>query len=92
MYHQKTKNGIKIHLKVTPNAVKSKICDIIDGEFGQKILRVRIAAVADNGKANKALLKFMAKEWGIAPSRIKILSGETSRIKTLLVPDNGYFK
>ncbi len=79
-------------MRVIPNAAKSEICDIIDGEFGQKILRVRIAAVADNGKANKALLKFMGKEWGVAPSGIKILSGETSRNKTLLVPDNGYFK
>lgn len=83
--YQKVKNGTKIYLKVTPNSAQNEVCGAIEGEFGQTMLRVKIAAVPDDGKANKALIKFLAKYWQIAPSDIEIISGETSRKKVILV-------
>ncbi|MBP9842201.1 MAG: DUF167 domain-containing protein [Simkaniaceae bacterium] len=67
-----------IKVKVTPKGSKNEIL----GWEGD-LLRVKIAAPPDKGKANEALIRFLAKEWDIAPSRIQILSGHTSRIKTL---------
>jgi uncharacterized protein (TIGR00251 family) len=85
MFYQSTKDGIIVHLKVTPNASKNEICDIIFGDFGKKLLRIRVKAVPDDGKANKELLKFLAKEWGIAQADMEIVSGKTARVKSVLV-------
>jgi len=40
-----------------------------------------VAAVADDGKANKELIKFLARELGVGRYNIEIVSGKTSRMK-----------
>lgn len=85
MPHQETNNTLKIHLKVIPNSAKNEFCDIILDEFGRKILQIRIKAVPENGKANKELIKFLAKEWKVRTSDIELVSGETARYKTVVV-------
>lgn len=69
-----------VKVKITPNAGSNSI----EGMEGD-LLRVRIAAPPDKGKANDALIAFLAKEWKISKSRIRILSGHASRIKRLEV-------
>lgn len=44
-------------------------------------LKVRITAAAEDGKANAALLKFLAKQLKIPKSSLVIVSGESSRYK-----------
>ena len=85
MFYKKVKNGMEVYLKVTPNAAKSEFCGVVEGDFGRKLLRVKIAAVPDGGKANKELVKFMAKKLGVAPSCLDVLSGKVSRRKTVEV-------
>ena len=67
-----------VKVKITPNAARNAI----EGMQGD-LLRVRIAAPPDKGKANEALIAFLAKEWKIPKSHIRILSGHASRIKRL---------
>ena len=44
---------------------------------------MRLAAPPVEGRANAALVHFLGKLLGIAPSQIRILSGESSREKRL---------
>ncbi len=67
-----------VKVKITPNAGSNSI----EGMEGD-CLRVRIAAPPDKNKANDALIAFLAKEWKVPKSRIRILSGHSSRIKRL---------
>lgn len=67
-------------VKVIPNATKNKI----DG-WKEGVLRIRIAAVPDKGKANAALIAYLAEILEIPKSAIRILSGESSRIKRVLI-------
>ena len=69
-----------VKVKITPNAGSNSIVGM-EGD----LLCVRIAAPPDKGKANAALIAFLAKEWGIPKSRIRILSGHASRIKRLTI-------
>lgn len=69
-----------IQIKVVPNASRNKI----EG-WQEKILRVRIKAVPDKGKANEALIAFLSKELGVAKSRLSIVSGQTARLKRMAV-------
>ena len=71
-----------IHVKVTTRAKKNKVLG-----FKDDILRVHITAPPIGGKANEALIKFLAKEFNIAKSDIHITKGETSRDKVLEIPD-----
>jgi uncharacterized protein len=48
---------------------------------------VRIKESPENGKANEAVIKLVAKELKIPKSKIKILKGNTSREKLLKIED-----
>jgi uncharacterized protein len=49
------------------------------------VLKLRVAAVPDKGKANAAVIALLAKALGVPKSALEITAGETSRIKTLVI-------
>ena len=77
---------MKIPVKVTPNARTTRVLGWEDDPQAGRVLRVRLQAPPVDGKANKALVAFLAKEFGVAKSGVKIVKGETSRMKLLEVP------
>lgn len=79
---------MQIRIRVTPNAKKSEILGWEDDPQSGRHLRVRIQAPPVDGKANKALLAFLAKELGLPRSRLAIARGESSRLKTIDLPDD----
>jgi uncharacterized protein YggU (UPF0235/DUF167 family) len=48
-------------------------------------LKIRVRAVAENNKANRALEALLAKRLRIAKSRVQVISGATSRTKTVRI-------
>jgi uncharacterized protein (TIGR00251 family) len=72
--------------KVTPNARKSECLGWGEDERGRKLLLVKLAAPAQEGKANKELVRFLAELLGCGRSEITLLRGDTSRTKSLQVP------
>ncbi len=48
-------------------------------------IKIKVTASPVEGKANEALLRFLAKELGISISRIEILKGHHSREKILRI-------
>lgn len=69
---------MRLNVKVIPNA-KSTAVVSHDGDT----MKVRITAPAVDGKANKALLQFLARHFGKKKSQIKLIKGETSRQKII---------
>lgn len=67
-------------VKVIPNARSNALDSFQDG-----ILKVRIHAPPDKGKANETLIEFLAETFQIAKSRITIISGHTNRLKKLKI-------
>lgn len=65
-----------IIVKVIPNAHKNAV----EGFHGD-VLKVRINAPPDKGKANDALIELLAEHFSVSKSSIHIISGHTSRIK-----------
>lgn len=74
---------MKITIKLTPNARKNAISGWETDVCGNKILKAQVTAIPEDGKANKALIALLSKEWKIPKSAISILRGDTSRLKTL---------
>ncbi|GAA5098120.1 DUF167 family protein [Wohlfahrtiimonas larvae] len=69
-------NDLILNVRVTTRASKNEI-----QEIGEENIKVRINTPPVDGKANQYLKKFLGKEFGVAPSRIVIESGELSRDK-----------
>ena len=71
---------LKLPIHATPGAKRTEAA----GEHGGA-LRVRLGAPPVDGKANAALLRFLADELDLPVSAIAILRGETGRNKTLRI-------
>jgi len=69
-----------LKIKVVPNSKLNKIVEQKDN-----FLKIKLNAPAHEGKANKALINFLSQELKLAKSKIKIISGEKSREKTILL-------
>lgn len=75
----KTKNSFRIAVQVSPNARKSEIASAGD------VLRIRLQAQPVDGKANEALIQFIAKKLRIPRKNIVITHGLSSKRKLLEV-------
>lgn len=86
-----TEAGLILHLRVTPNAGRDAIEGVESRDDGTSVLRIRVRAVPDKGKANAAVVALLAKALGVPKSALGVVSGETSRLKTLRIsqPDPG---
>jgi uncharacterized protein (TIGR00251 family) len=76
-----------LSLRVTPNAGRDAIDGVETRDDGSTVLRLRVSAVPDKGKANAAVIALLAKSLGIPKSAIALVSGETARLKTVLIAD-----
>ena len=73
-------NSLIIKLKVQPRAAKNCIIGQHAGE-----LKIALTAVPDHGKANSALITFLAETFKIAKSSIVITQGTTNQHKTVKI-------
>ena len=55
-----------------------------DGD-GHMRLKVSVTAAPEKGKANKAVIRLIAKTLGVAPGAVEVVQGETARLKTLQI-------
>lgn len=69
----------RLAVRVTPGA-RSEAVEIVAGA-----LLVKVRAKPEDGKANAAVLALLAKALGIAPSRVELLRGATSREKLVWI-------
>lgn len=79
------KEGVLVSVRVTARAQRDEVTGVRRASDGSAALSVRVRAVREQGKANKAVTETVAKALGVAKSTVRIKSGETSRNKILLV-------
>lgn len=68
--------GVRLALQVTPNAKKSQIIGPLDN-----VLKLRLQAQPIEGKANEALIRYLAELLDMPRSRIVITHGHTNKRK-----------
>ena len=66
-----------VTVRVTPGASRNEISER-DGT-----LVVRVTAPPVEGKANKAVIRLLAKHFGVPPSQMEIVRGQNSREKVV---------
>jgi uncharacterized protein len=72
--------GVLLQLSVMPNAKRTEVDGLHDGA-----LRVRLAAPPIDGRANEALIAWLAKSLGVPKRDVEVLRGESSRRKQVAV-------
>ncbi|MCZ2203951.1 DUF167 domain-containing protein [Bartonella sp. A05] len=90
MFYQIDANGLLLFVHLSPKASEDSIIGVKSRDDGKQHLAIRLRVVPEDGKANKALIKFLAKQWKIPSSCISLRSGATSRYKQLYF--SGYLK
>ncbi|RDB35029.1 MAG: DUF167 domain-containing protein [Spirobacillus cienkowskii] len=71
-----------IKIKVTTRAKTEKIKQEVLPD-NSIFLRVYVTAPPEDGKANDAVIKLIAKSFGVSKSSVSIIKGQTSREKVL---------
>ena len=81
-------SGLTLRLRVTPNAGLDRIEGFETRDDGSTVLRIRVKAVPDKGKANAAVIALLAKALRVPKSAVSLVSGETARLKTVQIEGN----
>ena len=70
-------------VQLTPKARRNRIEGVVEDVEGDAALKVSVTAAPEEGKANAALIRLLAKEWRLPKGGITIVRGEKSRRKRL---------
>lgn len=72
--------SVRFRVRAQPRASRDEVAGEHDGA-----VRIRVAAPPVEGKANQAMIEFLAGVFGVPRSAVRILSGATGRSKLVEV-------
>ena len=78
-------DGVTVTVRLTPKAGADRIDGVAADAAGAPVLRVRVTAAPEAGKANAALIALMAKRWKLPKSALSIAGGAKDRNKVVHV-------
>jgi hypothetical protein len=81
-------DGLTLYIRLTPKGGRDAIDGVEKLSDGKSVLKVRVRAIPEDGKANTALMKLIAETFACPISTIAIVSGATARIKTVRIKGN----
>lgn len=84
-----TGGGVVVAVHLKPRSSANAICGVEADANGKAWLKVRVSAPPEKGRANAQLMRLLAKEWGLGPSRLALTAGASARRKTVLVKGDG---
>lgn len=77
---ESTEGGVIFSVKVVPGSSRTGVCGLLDG-----MVKIKVSAQPEKGKANQCLIEFLAKKLGVKKSAISIISGQSNPIKKVEV-------
>lgn len=78
-------NGADLFVRLTPKAALDRLEGFETMADGRSHLKARVRAVPENGAANHALEKLLAKALGVSGSAVSVVAGGTARLKTVRI-------
>ncbi|MBV1705988.1 MAG: DUF167 domain-containing protein [Hyphomicrobiales bacterium] len=82
---RKTATGLELHVRLTPRSSGDRIEGLALLADGRQILKARVRALPEDGRANVALQRLLAAFFGRPVAAVTLIAGATTRIKTLAV-------
>ncbi len=78
-------DGVTLWLRLTPKGGRDAIDGVETLSDGKSVLKARVRAAPEDGRANAALIELIAKALSAPKKAVTIRSGETSRVKKLFI-------
>ncbi len=72
--------GVIFAAKIVPGSSQTIVCGLLDG-----MVKIKVSAPPEKGKANRCLLDFLAKQLGVKKKAVSIISGQSSPVKQVQV-------
>jgi uncharacterized protein len=82
-------DGLVLMVRLTPKGGRDAVEGIEVRADRRPVLKVRVRAAASEGEANAALRRLLAQTLGVAPGAVRLLAGDTARLKRLHVAGAG---
>ena len=76
--------GVTLAVRAQPGAKKTAVIGVY-GEGHAAQLKIAVQAPPVEGRANEALIAFLAEKFGIPKRSVELVSGELSRSKVFLI-------
>ena len=76
--------GVTLAVRAQPGAKRTAITGVY-GEGAAAQLKIAVQSPPVEGRANSALIAFLAEMFGVAKNQVEIVSGELSRSKVFLL-------
>lgn len=73
-------NAVLLPVKVVPGASRTRLM----GEWNGRA-KIAVAAPPEKGKANKAIVEWLAKLLAVRKSNVSVVAGQTSAVKTIKI-------
>ena len=77
---REVEEAVVFKVKAVAGSSKTGICGLLDG-----MLKVKVAAAPEKGKANQCLVGLLAKRLGVKKKAVSIISGQTNPVKQIRV-------
>jgi uncharacterized protein len=84
MMLRSAQGGVTVAVRAQPGAKKTAIVGVY-GEGAAAQLKIAVQAPPVEGRANLALIEFLAELFGVSKSRVELVNGELSRSKVFLL-------
>ncbi len=78
-------DGVSVAVRLTPRGRADRIEGVVHLADGTPVLKASVGAPPEDGRANEALLRLLATEWGLARRDLTVVAGLKSRNKSVHV-------
>ncbi|MBI2410768.1 MAG: YggU family protein [Candidatus Kerfeldbacteria bacterium] len=77
-FYAPASNGVLLYIRVVPNSSRNQVVGVQANR-----LKIKLTAPALEGRANAALVKFLAEVLNCSPAAIQMTHGKAARYKTV---------
>jgi uncharacterized protein YggU (UPF0235/DUF167 family) len=81
--------GLEVRVRVKPRGGRDALGGVEALSDGRKVLKVRVRAAPEDGAANDAVRRTLARALGLPPSTVHLASGATARVKIFRIACDG---
>ena len=74
-------DGLRVSIRLSPRSRSDRLVAVAASADGGHVLKATVAAPAQAGRANEALLQLLARAWHVPRCDLSIIAGSTSRNK-----------
>jgi uncharacterized protein len=78
------RDGLRVAIRLSPRAKADRLLAVAAAE-GRRVIKVTVTAPPENGRANKAMLRLLARVWHLRRHDLSIFAGGANRNKVVRI-------